>query len=719
MDAAIFSSESYRFDSMSVPFIVATSTIALMGLYVAFMRGAVLLRLSFMLLCAGALPFVASYGLIASSVDLDVSLALARYGIAPVPLCGVGVVLFDLALSRQLHKYKWFVWLLAPVAIASCVTCAVTDLVIEDVWVTPSGIAYGLAGPLGFLHTFIPGAGIVVGSVALWRALRTETSDIRRRQYKGALWSFSICLLAVVDGALAYGIGWMPVGWAFFTIGALIGLRALLADDMLHAVAFDRRAVLVLFEVAVAGALLWAVLAALEDRGGSASLAAAGVVGIYLLSRVSFGLGGLMLRSERVVDTPLDRAYEKFVLAAREATSVEEVASALEDLVVIGVGAASVTLILPSSTDYSWSHANGNVLPESQTPDPRLLSWLTERSDVLERDDLETARLGDMRGPLERQLDTLGAEIVIPLASGDDLVGLVLLGALPSLRALRPDERGMLSKAREHAAASLVYVSMVSQATRNVELSKEVELAAAVQDRFVPGNEVLAYRSVRVCGLYAPASVCGGDWWTSRELSDGRVLILIGDVTGHGVPAALVTAAAKGCYDAALRLMGDDVDVVRLLELLHMVVCRSGATGLHMTCFATLIDPARSTLTFASAGHNPPYVYTPCERGVGSLDALVARGNPLGSSGEQTYRAHERPFAAGDVVVWYTDGLVECTNAANEPYGERRFRRSLMRVAASHTDVGAIRDDVFRHAMAFQSGYPAADDITLVVGRLG
>jgi sigma-B regulation protein RsbU (phosphoserine phosphatase) len=276
----------------------------------------------------------------------------------------------------------------------------------------------------------------------------------------------------------------------------------------------------------------------------------------------------------------------------------------------------------------------------------------------------------------------------------------------------------LLEQTQEHAAAAMVHARMYEQATSRVEMDKEVGLAAAVQQAFIPRGEKIELTNMTFSGLYAPASKVGGDWWSVHELPGERVLLLIGDVTGHGIPAAMVTAAAKGCYDVAQRLMGADFDVVRLLDLLDDAVRRAGGNQFYMTCFATLLDPPRKRVTYANAGHVVPYLCRPTAEGSVKLDALVARGNPLGAVEKTEYQSTTRDIGSGDILVWYTDGIVECTNPVRRQFGDRRMQRLLRRVDGARATVQGVRNDLARAAIAFQEGHPADDDITLVVGRI-
>src|SRR5207244_3578667 len=124
---------------------------------------------------------------------------------------------------------------------------------------------------------------------------------------------------------------------------------------------------------------------------------------------------------------------------------------------------------------------------------------------------------------------------------------------------------------------------MAGEAQSRVALEREVELAAAVQTAFVPAAKLGHAGPIDVFGSWEPTSRCGGDWWAMYPLGAERALIVIGDVTGHGVAAALVTAATKGACDAAVRLMGDAVDLIALMERLDGAVRRMGAGKLHLT----------------------------------------------------------------------------------------------------------------------------------------
>src|SRR5439155_8815680 len=116
---------------------------------------------------------------------------------------------------------------------------------------------------------------------------------------------------------------------------------------------------------------------------------------------------------------------------------------------------------------------------------------------------------------------------------------------------------------------------------------------------------------ITVVGSWLPATRCAGDFWGVYDLGGGRVLVAVGDVTGHGVASATVTAAASAACDVVVRRCGGDLDLAHLVAALDRAVRRVGGGELAMTCFAAILDPAARELRFVSCGHTTPYLCRP------------------------------------------------------------------------------------------------------------
>jgi serine phosphatase RsbU (regulator of sigma subunit) len=274
------------------------------------------------------------------------------------------------------------------------------------------------------------------------------------------------------------------------------------------------------------------------------------------------------------------------------------------------------------------------------------------------------------------------------------------------------DELGVLAENFNFMADQLMI--LLQETAQQGAVAKELEVARTIQEALVPSSEIVDRPFLRLSGYFEPASECGGDWWTFHDLEDGKVLVVIADVTGHGVPSAMITATAKSAVDTLRAVTNDNLTVTYLLEILNRAILESAKRKFVMTCFASIIDPKEGTITFANAGHNFPYIYRE-EGGQGKFNVLMTRGNRLGDMEESTYQAKKEDIKPGDTIVWYTDGVVECENEIGEEYGEKRFRNSIRKLAGKEPD--EVRDGVMSAADTFYGDMPHKDDITMVIGK--
>jgi serine phosphatase RsbU (regulator of sigma subunit) len=276
------------------------------------------------------------------------------------------------------------------------------------------------------------------------------------------------------------------------------------------------------------------------------------------------------------------------------------------------------------------------------------------------------------------------------------------------------DEIGMLGENFNYMADRLLI--LMRETAEKATLEKELEVARTIQETLVPPPDPVERQYVRLAGYFLPASQCGGDWWTVHDMPDGRILVVIGDVTGHGVPSAMITAAAKAACDVVRATEGDKLTVTRLLEVMNRAIFESAKRKFVMTCFASILDPRKRTITYANAGHNFPYLFRPGAVDGNDFQVLMSRGNRLGDLEESTYSEKTAPLSANDVLVWYTDGIVECENDRGEEYGEKRFRAAIRR--AAELDPVAMRESVVSAAGQFFGERPRKDDITMVFARI-
>ncbi len=178
----------------------------------------------------------------------------------------------------------------------------------------------------------------------------------------------------------------------------------------------------------------------------------------------------------------------------------------------------------------------------------------------------------------------------------------------------------------------------------------------------------------------------------------------------------MITAAAKAACDVVRAIDGAQLTVPRLLEAMNRAIFESSKRRFVMTCFASILDGDRRTITYANAGHNFPYLFRPHAPDGNDFQVLMSRGNRLGDVEESRYVERSQPLEPNDVLVWYSDGIVEGENEHGEEFGEKRFRAAIRR--AAELDPISMRESVVGAATDFFGQCPRKDDITLVFARI-
>lgn len=281
----------------------------------------------------------------------------------------------------------------------------------------------------------------------------------------------------------------------------------------------------------------------------------------------------------------------------------------------------------------------------------------------------------------------------------------------------RHDEIGVLAR-NFNFMADRLGVLMVDQAQK-ASMERELALARSVQQGMLPSPELVTHGTFKVVGHCEPASSCGGDWWTYHKLTNGRLLIVIGDATGHGVHSAILASTARGACEALAeadeRLLSPD----QVLRSIDAAIRNVGEQALLMTAFAAVFDANTGTIHYANAGQNFPYVlHMDDARKLDKSTIIAASGNPLGDRVlKLDIRRGVIQLRPGDLFVAFTDGVVERQAPTGKLFGDRRLR-SIFTGRGLGTDGGELsklRDDVWSAIESFADGTIAGDDITFVL----
>jgi len=262
-------------------------------------------------------------------------------------------------------------------------------------------------------------------------------------------------------------------------------------------------------------------------------------------------------------------------------------------------------------------------------------------------------------------------------------------------------------------------VLLLSEQARKASLEKEMELARQVQQAMLPPDTLAQHGSFKVVGYCQPASSCGGDWWTYRKLSNGRMLLVVGDATGHGIHSAMIAATARGAVEALAEVDERLLSPEQVLKSIDSAIRNVGDHNVQMTCFAAAIDPHAGILHYANAGQNFPYVVRMgAARTLDTADILALSGNPLGDRTIAPFIRHGQiVLRPGDLFVCFTDGVVERQSPSGKLFGDRRLRSELRGsvLEVDGASLVALGGKLLAALDAFAAGTTAEDDLTLVL----
>ncbi|TMC61170.1 MAG: hypothetical protein E6J21_09040 [Chloroflexota bacterium] len=274
--------------------------------------------------------------------------------------------------------------------------------------------------------------------------------------------------------------------------------------------------------------------------------------------------------------------------------------------------------------------------------------------------------------PALRAIKLAGIKVVIPLISQGELVGLLNLGPRMSEQDYSTYDRTLLNDLATQAAPALRVAQLVreqrSQALERERIEQELRVARLIQQTLLP-QELPSLPGWQLESYYQPARAVGGDFYDFIYFEDGRLGLLIGDVTDKGVPAALVMATTRSILRSnAYGALSPGKVLEQTNDLLHPDI----PPKMFVTCLYAILDPISGQLQYANAGHDLPYWHH-----IGGISELRATGMPLGLMPGMVYEEKEVILAPGDSVLLYSDGLVEAHNTKRDMFGFPRLMALL------------------------------------------
>ncbi len=265
----------------------------------------------------------------------------------------------------------------------------------------------------------------------------------------------------------------------------------------------------------------------------------------------------------------------------------------------------------------------------------------------------------------------------------------------------------LLSLFANQAAAAIETARLHREAIEKERIERELELAAAIQREILP-RFLPEVAGLELAAANLPTRQVGGDYYDFFPLSRGRLGFLVADVSGKGVPAALLVSTVH----AAVHLQIDEAKTVaELVARIDRHLRRYAATRKFLTLFFGLLEPDTGTLRYVSAGHNPALLL----RATGAIERLESTGVPVGMLPNASWREEIQTMAPGDLLAVYTDGLTEAIDESDEEFGLERLTRAVGERLG--LPVRQLCDEIFGQVADFARGMPQYDDQTLLLVR--
>lgn len=314
-------------------------------------------------------------------------------------------------------------------------------------------------------------------------------------------------------------------------------------------------------------------------------------------------------------------------------------------------------------------------------------------------------------------LEQVHAEVLLPLPGRDRLMGVMALGPKKSEEPYTPTDLRVLQSVATQTGLALevseLAHSLAKEAAERARNDRELEIAHEVQDRLFP-QHIPAVQGMTLAGRCRPARGVGGDYYDMIELENGGLGLAIGDVSGKGIPAALLMASLRSCLRTMTLVDPNDagrLDLAALMRRMNQLVFEASAMNRYATFFFAVCDPCSRTLKYVNAGHNAPIVFRCAERIL-----LEATGPVVGLLRNVEFEERTLALQPGDVLLAYTDGISEALNAVEEEWGEERMIQAAQAALPGRAD--EILGAVFQAAVDFIGNAAQYDDMTLLVAAV-
>jgi sigma-B regulation protein RsbU (phosphoserine phosphatase) len=392
--------------------------------------------------------------------------------------------------------------------------------------------------------------------------------------------------------------------------------------------------------------------------------------------------------------------------AGRELAEYKSTLSELFDLImglsIEAVGAARGVLITVENGELLVRAAKGEGFRISTTVRDRVLN---EGNSLLVRDARLDQALAERMSIVEQQVRSI---LAVPLQTEKGVIGLIYLDSPHFIHEFTKDDLNLLTMMSNIAAIRIEHARLAEVEQAERLLAKELEQAAEIQRGLLP-KQAPEIPGVDLAGYNSPCRTVGGDYYDFLPYEDGRVAILVADVAGKGMPAAMLMSNLQARVQV---LFDDPTNLAALITRLNRIIAKNCPSNRFISLFAGIYDTKTGDMVYCNAGHNPPLLV----RCGGSVEELESTGVILGILPNAKFEQRTAHLEVGDVVVLFSDGVTEaCGPNSDEQFGEERLGKVFTEAVCSSAQ--EVCDKVQQRLTDWMGSSPPVDDITLVIAR--
>ncbi len=295
----------------------------------------------------------------------------------------------------------------------------------------------------------------------------------------------------------------------------------------------------------------------------------------------------------------------------------------------------------------------------------------------------------------------------VPLQTGDRVIGLIYVDNGAIFRPFSQEDLDLLTVMANVAAIRIEHARLIEVEQSEKLMELELAQASEIQTMLLPTGAPV-YPSYDFSGHHLPCRTIGGDYYDFVPYSDGRLALVVGDVSGKGLPAALLMSSLQARVQMLKETHPDPASAVTLLNRSISERCPAGK---FITFFYALLDPVTGRLSYSNAGHNYPLLI----RANGAVEQLGGGGLVLGLFQIAHYEMHEVTLEPGDMLVLYSDGVTEAVNPDDEEFGEDRLAEFFWE--RRDKTAAEVVKELIEHLRNWHGSNSFADDFTIVLAR--